>query len=116
MVGVANECKDGDEWNVCSEGLELGVGGISGIVRAKVSWLKPGVRIVRFVGFLRPLRGVSLKGEVGSENGYRSSTPFDVAGRGSIAVVILILRLLEFLLVAAPFGESDLGFRFEFVR
>ena len=116
VVGVARECRDGDDWKFANDGLELGVGGMSGVARAKLSWLKPGVRILRFVGFFRPLRGVSLNGEVGSEKGCRSSTPVEVAGLGCTTVDILIVRFLGFLFTELPFGDSDLGFRFELAR
>ena len=116
VVGVARECNDGDDWRFGRDGLELGVGGMSGVARAKFSWLGPGVRILRFAGFFRPLRGVSLKGEVGSDKGCRSSTPFEVAGLGCITLDMLIMRFFGFLLATLPFGDSDLGFKFELVR
>ena len=37
VVGVNRVDKDGDDWKVCNEGLELGVGGTSGTVLAKLS-------------------------------------------------------------------------------
>ena len=66
--------------------------------------------MVRFVGFLRPLRGVSLKGDVGSENICRPSSPLDVAGLGCITADMLILRFFELRPMALSFGDSDLKF------
>ena len=116
VVGVARECNDGDDWKFGKNGFELGVGGMSGVARAELSWLKPGVRILRFVGFFRPLRGISLKGDVGSNDCCVWSTPLEVAGLGCITVDMLIVRFFGFLLATLPFGDSDLGFRFELVR
>jgi len=46
----------------------------------KLSWSKPGVLMVKLVGFFRPVRRGSLRGDIGAEIGWAPSIPAEVAG------------------------------------
>lgn len=80
------------------------MGGTAGLLLApctwaKLSWLKPGVRIVRLVGFFLPLLTGSLRGEVGAERGCRLlPMPCDVVGLRSVGRSMSNVSFLTFLL------------------
>lgn len=52
--------------------------------------------MVRFVGFLRPVLGVSFNGEVGAEKAWEVSMPGAVAGRGRDTAFIFSDKFLTF--------------------
>ena len=71
FLGEDRQAIVGEEAIWCKEGLESGVGGTSD-ARLNVNCWKPGVLMVRFVGFFRPVRGASFSGDVGAENAWDS--------------------------------------------
>lgn len=69
-VGEINDGKAGEDAKCCSEGLPEGVGGITAwLSDPNVSLLKPGVCMVKFVGFLLPVLSGGAIGDAGAERG-----------------------------------------------
>ena len=63
---------------------------------AKLVFSGPGVLIVRFVGFRRPVFKGPLKGDVGVEKFGDLSKPGEVTGRGADATFMFRERFLTF--------------------
>ena len=55
---------------------------------------------MRFVGFFRPVLGVSFNGEVGAEKAWEVSKSCEVAGRGRTTAFMLSDRFLTFLVLS----------------
>lgn len=94
----------GEDWKCVMEGLELGVGGTSGVALGNETCWKPGVRMVRLVGFLLPDFSASFRGETGAEKAVLSR-PAKSVGLGKTVALMLRDRFFTFLL--PRLGESD---------
>ena len=60
--------------------------------------------MVRFVGFFRPVRGVSFRGDVGAENAWELSNPGAVDGRGRATAFMFSDKFLTFFVVSIGRG------------
>lgn len=94
---VAEE-KAGEDGKCVIEGLELGVGGTSGVALGNDTCWKPGVRMVKLVGFFLPDLCASLRGDTGAEKVDVLSRLAELVGLGRTGALMFRDRFFTFLL------------------